>query len=85
MLLAVLRFIQGLGAGGESGVAVVYLHEVSLPRTKGITASLAQAAAGVGVLAATAVVQITRHHYTEGTEEHANTSGVKGFEESYPE
>jgi MFS family permease len=66
VLLGVLRFIQGMGAGGELGVAVVYLQEVSLPGTKGVTASLAQAAAGVGALAATGVCQFLRLHCSQG-------------------
>lgn len=53
VLLVVLRFVQGLGVGGEWAGAVLMVAERGHPRWRGFTASWVQAGAPVGLLLAT--------------------------------
>jgi MHS family shikimate/dehydroshikimate transporter-like MFS transporter len=53
ILLVLLRFIQGLGVGGEWGAAVLMVVEHSDPKRRGLYASCVQAGVGVGLLLAT--------------------------------
>jgi metabolite-proton symporter len=53
VLLVLLRFIQGLGVGGEWGGAVLMVAERGDPRWRGFSASWVQAGAPVGLLLAT--------------------------------
>jgi metabolite-proton symporter len=55
VLLVVLRFVQGLGVGGEWGGAVLMVAERGDPRWRGFSASWVQAGAPVGLLLATGV------------------------------
>jgi len=55
VLLVVLRFVQGLGVGGEWGGAVLMVAERGNPRWRGFSASWVQAGAPVGLLLATGV------------------------------
>ncbi len=52
-LLVALRFVQGLGVGGEWGGAVLMVAERGDPRWRGFAASWVQAGAPVGLLLAT--------------------------------
>jgi MFS transporter, MHS family, shikimate and dehydroshikimate transport protein len=54
VLLVVLRFVQGLGVGGEWAGAVLMVAERGNPRWRGFFASWVQAGAPVGLLLATA-------------------------------
>jgi MFS transporter, MHS family, shikimate and dehydroshikimate transport protein len=54
VLLVVLRFVQGLGVGGEWAGAVLMVAERGDPRWRGFSASWVQAGAPVGLLLATA-------------------------------
>eukprot|EP00878_Enallax_costatus_P018375 GHUV01019343.1.p1 GENE.GHUV01019343.1~~GHUV01019343.1.p1 ORF type:complete len:409 (+),score=85.82 GHUV01019343.1:278-1504(+) len=56
ILLALLRFIQGLAMGGEFGAAMVYLSEIALPEYKAVTGSLGYVSLGVGVTVGILVV-----------------------------
>src|SRR5262245_37538567 len=61
VLLVALRFIQGLGVGGEWAGAVLMVAERGDPRRRGFSASWVQAGAPVGLLLATgafALVQL---------------------------
>lgn len=53
ILLVVLRFVQGLGVGGEWAGAVLMVAERGNPRWRGFAASWVQAGAPVGLLLAT--------------------------------
>lgn len=53
LLLILLRFVQGLGVGGEWSGAVLMVAERGDPRWRGFTASWVQAGAPVGLLLAT--------------------------------
>lgn len=53
VLLIALRFVQGLGVGGEWGGAVLMVAESGNPRWRGFSASWVQAGAPVGLLLAT--------------------------------
>lgn len=53
VLLIALRFVQGLGVGGEWGGAVLMVAERGDPRRRGFAASWVQAGAPVGLLLAT--------------------------------
>src|SRR5262245_56249388 len=53
VLLVLLRFVQGLGVGGEWAGAVLMVAERGDPRHRGFTASWMQAGAPVGLLLAT--------------------------------
>eukprot|EP00775_Hariotina_reticulata_P012843 gene12843-12970_t len=44
ILLAIMRFIQGLAVGGEFGSAIVYLYEIAPRDKKGLLASFGQQA-----------------------------------------
>lgn len=50
VLLAVLRFIQGVAVGGEFGSAIVYLYEMAPRHRKGLVASLGQLAISPGIM-----------------------------------
>jgi metabolite-proton symporter len=54
VLLVVLRFVQGLGVGGEWAGAVLMVAERGDPRWRGFSTSWVQAGAPVGLLLATA-------------------------------
>ena len=54
ILLVALRFVQGLGVGGEWAGAVLMVVERGDPRWRGFSASWVQAGAPVGLLLATA-------------------------------
>lgn len=53
VLLVLLRFVQGLGVGGEWAGAVLMVAERGHPRWRGFAASWVQAGAPVGLLLAT--------------------------------
>src|SRR5262245_33434659 len=53
VLLVLLRFVQGLGVGGEWAGAVLMVAERGDPRWRGFSASWVQAGAPVGLLLAT--------------------------------
>ena len=53
ILLVLLRFVQGLGVGGEWAGAVLMVAERGDPRWRGFTTSWVQAGAPVGLLLAT--------------------------------
>ena len=53
LLLILLRFVQGLGVGGEWAGAVLMVAERGDPRWRGFSASWVQAGAPVGLLLAT--------------------------------
>ncbi len=53
ILLVLLRFVQGLGVGGEWAGAVLMVAERGNPRWRGFSASWVQAGAPVGLLLAT--------------------------------
>jgi metabolite-proton symporter len=53
VLLVLLRFVQGLGVGGEWAGAVLLVAERGDPRWRGFSASWVQAGAPVGLLLAT--------------------------------
>ena len=53
LLLIALRFVQGLGVGGEWAGAVLMVAERGDPRWRGFAASWVQAGAPVGLLLAT--------------------------------
>ena len=53
ILLVLLRFVQGLGVGGEWAGAVLMVAERGNPRWRGFAASWVQAGAPVGLLLAT--------------------------------
>lgn len=50
VLLVVLRFVQGVGLGGEYGGATIVMAEAAVPRHRGFAASWAQWAAPAGQL-----------------------------------
>lgn len=50
VLLAVLRFIQGVAVGGEFGSAIVYLYEMAPSHRRGLLASLGQLAISPGII-----------------------------------
>jgi MFS transporter, MHS family, shikimate and dehydroshikimate transport protein len=54
VLLVALRFVQGLGVGGEWAGAVLMVAERGDPRWRGFSASWVQAGAPVGLILATA-------------------------------
>src|SRR4051812_30131084 len=54
ILLVALRFVQGLGVGGEWAGAVLMVVERGDPRHRGFSASWVQAGAPVGLMLATA-------------------------------
>ncbi|MEY4940662.1 MAG: hypothetical protein RIQ93_2397, partial [Verrucomicrobiota bacterium] len=58
ILLVVLRFVQGLGVGGEWGGAVLMVVEHADKSRRGLYASWVQAGVPVGLLLATGVFQI---------------------------
>lgn len=58
ILLVLLRLLQGLGAGGELGGAVLMLAEYSDDKRRGLMSSLAQAGAPLGNLLATGVLTL---------------------------
>lgn len=58
ILLVVLRFVQGLGVGGEWGAAVLMVVEHADKKQRGLYASCVQAGVGVGLLLATAAFSL---------------------------
>jgi metabolite-proton symporter len=58
LLLIALRFVQGLGVGGEWGGAVLMVAERGNPRWRGFSASWVQAGAPVGLLLAAGVFSV---------------------------
>jgi MFS family permease len=56
VLLVVLRFLQGIGLGGEWGGAVLLAVEHSPPARQGIYGSIVQLGAGIGLALATAIL-----------------------------
>src|SRR5882757_7753637 len=60
ILLVALRFVQGLGVGGEWAGAVLMVAERGDPRWRGFTASWVQAGAPVGLLLASGAFGLVR-------------------------
>jgi metabolite-proton symporter len=58
VLLVVLRFLQGLGLGGEWGGAVLMTLETGDPRKRGLNASWPQVGVPVGLLLANGVLSL---------------------------
>ncbi|MFI6495847.1 MFS transporter [Nonomuraea typhae] len=58
VLLAVLRFVQGLGLGGEWGGAVIMTMEHGDPRRRGFNASWPQVGVPAGFVLATALLAL---------------------------
>jgi metabolite-proton symporter len=58
ILLVVLRFLQGLGLGGEWGGAVLMTLETGDPRKRGLNASWPQVGVPVGLLLANGVLSL---------------------------
>lgn len=50
VLLAILRFVQGVAVGGEFGSAIVYLYEMAPRHRRGLLASLGQVAVSPGII-----------------------------------
>ncbi|WP_080796377.1 MFS transporter [Corynebacterium pacaense] len=55
VILVVLRLIQGLAHGGESGVSYTYVSEIAPPQRRGLWSSSVFFAVTLGVMLATAV------------------------------
>jgi len=58
ILLVVLRFLQGLGLGGERGGAVLMTLESGAPRRRGLNASWPQVGVPIGLLLANGVLSL---------------------------
>jgi MFS transporter, MHS family, alpha-ketoglutarate permease len=54
-LLLVLRLVQGLAHGGESGVSYTYIAEIAPPKRRGLWSSAMFVSVTIGVMAATAL------------------------------
>lgn len=65
ILLVILRFLQGLGVGGEWGGAVLLALEYGHQGKRGFYASWPQAGVPLGLLLSTAVVALLRRLLTE--------------------
>jgi metabolite-proton symporter len=65
VLLAVLRFAQGLGVGGEWGGAVLLALEFGHGGRRGFLASWPQAGVPLGLLTSTGMVALFRRHLSE--------------------
>ncbi|MBA3339438.1 MAG: MHS family MFS transporter [Geodermatophilaceae bacterium] len=59
ILLVALRFLQGLGLGGEWGGAVLMTLESGNPRRRGLNASWPQVGVPIGLLLANGVLSLT--------------------------
>ncbi len=59
LLLVALRFVQGLGLGGEWGGAVLMTLESGTPRSRGLNASWPQLGVPIGLLLANGVLALT--------------------------
>lgn len=64
LLLTLLRFIQGLGVGGEWGGAVLLALEYGHHGKRGFYASWPQAGVPLGLLASTGVMTLFQHNLT---------------------
>ena len=60
ILLILMRIIQGTALGGQYGGAVIYVAEHARPDRRGLATSWVQASAAPGLVAALAVVFLTR-------------------------
>eukprot|EP00775_Hariotina_reticulata_P009250 gene9250-9416_t len=58
ILMAVLRFVQGLAVGGEFGSAITYLYEMAPRHRRGLIASLGQQAIAPGIILGIIACQI---------------------------
>jgi MHS family shikimate/dehydroshikimate transporter-like MFS transporter len=58
VLLVVLRFVQGLGIGGEWGGAVTLMLESAPERKRGIFGSIVQSGSGLGIILSTATITV---------------------------
>ena len=58
VLLVVLRFVQGLGIGGEWGGAVTLMLESAPERRRGIFGSIVQSGSGLGIILSTATITV---------------------------
>jgi MHS family shikimate/dehydroshikimate transporter-like MFS transporter len=65
LLLSVLRFIQGIGVGGEWGGAVLLALEYGHRGNRGFYASWPQAGVPLGLLSSTGVVELCRASIAE--------------------
>jgi metabolite-proton symporter len=65
IVLTLLRFIQGIGVGGEWGGAVLLALEYGHRGRRGFYASWPQAGVPLGLLASTGVVELFRGNLTE--------------------
>jgi MFS family permease len=59
VLLVALRFVQGLGVGGEWGGSVLLAMEWAKPNRRGLAAAYPQAAVPVGLLLANGAIALT--------------------------
>lgn len=60
LLLMALRIIQGIAMGGEYGGAAIYVAEHAPANKRGVFTSWIQTSAGFGLIAALAVILVTR-------------------------
>lgn len=58
ILLVLLRFVQGLGIGGEWGGAVTLMMESAPERRRGFFGGLVQSGSGLGILLSTGIVTL---------------------------
>lgn len=58
VLLVLLRFVQGLGIGGEWGGAITLMMESAPERRRGIFGSAVQTGSGLGIMLSTGVVTL---------------------------
>jgi len=58
VLLVVLRFVQGLGIGGEWGGAVTLMLESAPERRRGIFGAVVQSGSGLGIILSTATITV---------------------------
>ena len=59
VLLVALRFVQGLGVGGEWGGSVLLAMEWAKPNRRGLAAAWPQAAVPIGLLLANGAIALT--------------------------
>ncbi|MFE5339295.1 MFS transporter [Isoptericola sp. NPDC056578] len=65
LLLTILRFVQGVGLGGEWGGAALMVGEYSSSGKRGFLGSLVQIASPLGLLIANAVFSVTTYLVSE--------------------
>ncbi|GAB3089493.1 MFS transporter [Isoptericola nanjingensis] len=65
LLLTILRFVQGVGLGGEWGGAALMVGEYSSSGRRGFLGSLVQIASPLGLLIANAVFSVTTYLVSE--------------------